>query len=107
MRKRAHRYRLLVPAPRLEVGDVVLGWPYVLNPGSDSNPGGKVTIVLREVDQHSCVLNLFWSDLHRLPGSAELHLSADTGNWVIAERRKPSSRKKRWSPFPGMKTARR
>lgn len=96
MAESARRYRLLDDDDRfgLHKGDIVVGLPYRLDPGSRTNPDGKIFILYREDDGHEPGCNLYWYTLKRIGGRIHVEWSEGSNKWAPAP--KPRSRKKRW-----------
>lgn len=94
----AQRYQVLDDDERfgLKQGDIVIGFPYIYNPGHRNNPDGKVTVLWREGDGHRPECNQYWYSLRRLRGRVPIAWDEDLKLWRRSESRKrPLSRAKR------------
>ena len=83
----------------LAAGDVYVGFPYFLDPGSKANPEGKVTLLYREGDGARADTFESWNLLRELPGRVRIGFDASAQVWVAAgPRSKPLARAKRFQP---------
>lgn len=97
MSQKAWRYEVLEDDDRwgLSAGDVLIGFPYAHDPGSRTNPDGKVSILWREGDNHRPGCNQYWYNLRRLRGSVPIEWDAEVKEWRPDSRKRPRSRAKR------------
>lgn len=97
------RYEILrhpaADARDLAAGDVYVGFPYFLDPGSKNNPEGKVTLLYRETDGATADTFEYWNLLRELSGRVRIEFDPDTKSWRAAGlRSKPTPRAKRFQP---------
>jgi hypothetical protein len=99
----ARRYEIIrhpvTEAHGLTAGDVYIGFPYFLDPGSKANPEGKVTLLYREADGAAADTNEYWNLLRELPGRVRIAFDQDFKAWKAAgPRSRPTARAKRFQP---------
>lgn len=99
----ARRYAIanheLNTARGLAVGAVYVGFPYFLDPGSKSNPEGKVTLLYRESDGARADASEYWNLLRELPGRVRIEFDPASKTWAAAgPRSRPTPRAKRFQP---------
>ncbi len=83
----------------LAVGDVYIGFPYFPDPGSKTNPEGKVTLLYRESDSFRADTSEYWNLLRELPGRVRIEFDLASKSWQSAgPRSKPTPRAKRFQP---------
>lgn len=80
-------------------GDVFIGVPHFLDPGSKDNPDGKVTLLYREKDGARADTDAVWNTLRQIPGRVRIEFDASIQSWVAAgPRSRPTARAKRFQP---------
>lgn len=85
----------------LAAGDIYIGFPYFLDPGSKANPEGKVTLLYRESDGARADKGEYWNLLRELPGRVRIEFDQGTKSWRAAgPRSRPTARAKRFQPSP-------
>ena len=99
----ARRYEIVrhavTEAHGLTAGDIYVGFPYFLDPGSKANPEGKVTLLYRESDGTPADTSEYWNLLRELPGRVRIEFDHDTKSWRAAgPRSRPTARAKRFQP---------
>jgi len=99
----ARRYEIVrhavTEAHGLAAGDIYVGFPYFLDPGSKANPEGKVTLLYREADGAPADASEYWNLLRELPGRVRIEFDKDTTSWRAASRQsRPTPRAKRFQP---------
>lgn len=98
----AHRYEIVkhpVTADGLTAGDVYVGFPYFLDPGSKTNPEGKVSLLYRESDGAGANAFEYWNLLRELPGRVRIEFDTDAKVWRAAgPKSRPTARAKRFQP---------
>jgi hypothetical protein len=98
MSQTAWRYEVLDDDERfgLKQGDVIVGVPYVYDPGHRNNPDGKISILWREGDDHRPESNQYWYSLRRLRGRVPIEWDDELKGWRRPDpRKRPPSRAKR------------
>lgn len=80
-------------------GDVYIGVPYFLDPGSKDNPDGKVTLLYREEDGSRADAEEPWAQLRQIPGRVRIQFDTSAQAWVAAgPKSRPTARAKRFQP---------
>lgn len=94
MSQTAWRYKVLDDDDRfgLTTGDIVIGVPYVYDPGHRHNPDGKITVLWRDGDNHRPECNQYWYNLRRLRGRVPIEWDDNIKGW-----RRPDSWKRQLS----------
>ncbi|MET4143890.1 hypothetical protein [Arthrobacter sp. UYCo732] len=109
MSQKAWRYEVLDDDDRwgLRAGDILIGFPYVHDPGSRSNPDGKVSILWREGDNHRPECSQYWYNLRQLRGRVLIEWDPATKEWRAGSARRPLSRAKRHRHASAVRTTTR
>jgi hypothetical protein len=99
----ARRYEVIrhtvAEAHGLAAGDVYVGHPYFLDPGSKANPEGKITLLYRDSDGARADTTEYWNLMRELPGRVRIAFDPAAQVWVAAgPRSKPLARTKRFQP---------
>lgn len=80
-------------------GQVYVGFPHFLDPGSKTNPAGAVTLLYRESDGTRADQTERWGFLRELPGRVRIEFDHVSRSWRAAgPRSKPAARAKRFQP---------
>jgi hypothetical protein len=80
-------------------GDVYIGVPYFLDPGSKDNPDGRITLLYREGDGARADSEEPWNQLRQIPGRVRIEFDTSVQSWVAAgPRSRPTARAKRFQP---------